>query len=60
MALEDLLRTLEQEGAARAADVRRRAREEAEQVRGEAERDRERRRTAALHPREVELRAGAA
>ena len=60
MALNDLLRALEEDGAARVEEVRARARAEAGRVRAGAEAEREGRRTAALGVRETELRAAAA
>jgi vacuolar-type H+-ATPase subunit E/Vma4 len=60
MALNDLLRTLEQGAAVRAAEIRRHAQQEAARVRSEAEAEREHRRMAALSAKEAELRAGAA
>jgi vacuolar-type H+-ATPase subunit E/Vma4 len=60
MALSDLLRTLEQEAAARTEEVRSRARREAERVRAEADAQREDRRSSALNAAEAELRMGAA
>jgi vacuolar-type H+-ATPase subunit E/Vma4 len=60
MALSDLLRTLEQEAAARTEEVRSRARREAERVRAEADAQREDRCSSALNAAEAELRMGAA
>jgi vacuolar-type H+-ATPase subunit E/Vma4 len=60
MALSDLLRTLEREAAARMEEVRRRAREEVDRVRAEADAERERRRVAILGAKEAELRGAAA
>jgi vacuolar-type H+-ATPase subunit E/Vma4 len=60
MALSDLLRTLEQEAAARTEEVRSRARRDAERVRAEADAEREDRRSSALNAAEAELRMGAA
>ena len=60
MALSDLLRTLEQEAAARTEEVRSRARRDAERVRAEADAEREDRRSSALDAAEAELRMGAA
>lgn len=59
MALNDLLRALEEEAAIRADEARERGRQEAERVRAEAEAEREGRRLEALGAREAELRSAA-
>lgn len=60
MALDDLLRALEEDAATRADHVRARARTEAERVRAEGEARLEERRAAELRAREIVLRAAAA
>jgi vacuolar-type H+-ATPase subunit E/Vma4 len=60
MGLTDLLRALEEDGAARVAEVRAGARAEVLRVRAEGDAECEHRREAVLQGREVELRAAAA
>lgn len=60
MALDDLLRALEEDAATRADDARTRARAEAERVRAEGAARLEERRAAELRARETVLRAAAA
>jgi vacuolar-type H+-ATPase subunit E/Vma4 len=60
MALIDLLRALEEDGAARVAEVRARAQAEILRVRAGSEAECESRRAAALNGRETVLRAAAA